>query len=166
MTRVLLTGISGVGKSAVIRALSARGFRAVDLDEGGYSALLPAPDDDGDALTPGLDWLWVEERVAALLAEAGDGPLFLGGCAPNQGSFSSQLDLVILLTAPAHVIVERLATRTTNPYGKRPEEVARVLRLKETVEPLLRRSAGHAIDTDAPLDQVVSEVLRLVGESA
>jgi len=55
-----------------------------------------------------------------------------------------------------------LATRTTNPYGKQPDEVARVLALQQTVEPLLRAGAGLEVDTSAPLDQVVSTVLRLV----
>jgi hypothetical protein len=60
--------------------------------------------------------------------------------------------------------VERLATRTNNPYGKRPEEVARVLDLVQTIEPLLRKGAGHVLDTRHPLNQVVTQVLRLVGE--
>jgi len=64
------------------------------------------------------------------------------------------------------VIVARLATRTTNPYGKRPEEVARVLGLVQTIEPLLRQGAHHVVDTSAPLDQVVAKVLELVGEHA
>ncbi len=37
--------------------------------------------------------------------------------------FYAQLDHIILLTVPARVIVERLAARATNSYGKRPEEV-------------------------------------------
>jgi hypothetical protein len=61
------------------------------------------------------------------------------------------------------VIVERLAMRANNPYGKRPEEVARVLGLVQTVEPMLRRSAEHVVDTSVPLDRVVEKVLRLVG---
>ncbi len=61
------------------------------------------------------------------------------------------------------MIVERLATRTNNPYGKRPEKVARVLGLLQTIEPMLRRGAGHVVDTSVPLDQVVAKVLRLVG---
>jgi len=68
----------------------------------------------------------------------------------------------VLLNAPAAVIVERLATRTTNPYGKHPDEVARVLYLQQTVEPLLRRGAGLEVDTSTPLDQVVGAILRLV----
>ena len=60
------------------------------------------------------------------------------------------------------MIVERLANRTTNPYGKHPDEVAGILYLQQTVEPLLRRDAGLEVDTTAPLDQVVATVLRLV----
>ena len=80
--------------------------------------------------------------------------------------FYAQFDHIILLTAPAAVIVERLAARTTNPYGKRPEEVARVLGLLRTIEPLLRRVAGHVVDTRVPLNQVVAKVLQIVGERA
>jgi len=68
----------------------------------------------------------------------------------------------VLLTAPAAVLVERLANRTTNPYGKHPDEVARILYLQQAVEPLLRRGAGLEVDTTAPLDRVVATVLRLV----
>jgi shikimate kinase len=76
--------------------------------------------------------------------------------------FLPRFDHVILLSAPAAVIVERLGTRTNNAYGQRPDQVARVLRLVETVEPLLRQSAGHEIDTSAPLDEVLASVLRIV----
>jgi hypothetical protein len=44
--------------------------------------------------------------------------------------------------------------------------VARTLGLLQTIEPMLRRGAGHVIDTNVPLDQVVASVLRLVGERA
>jgi hypothetical protein len=61
----------------------------------------------------------------------------------------------------AEVILERLRTRTNNPYGKQRHEVAGVLHNLQTVEPLLRRVAGHEIDTSAPLDDVVATVVQL-----
>jgi shikimate kinase len=166
MKRVLLTGMSGVGKSVLLEELAARGYKAVDTDYGGLSEMVSVPADEPTGLDPGQDWVWREDRIQDLLSTADADVLFLGGCSPNQGKFYPQFDHIILLTAPAPVIVERLAARTTNPYGKRPAEVARVLGLIQTIEPLLRRGAGHVVDTSDPLDQVVTQVLRLVGEHA
>jgi shikimate kinase len=163
---VLLTGMSGVGKSAVLAELANRGYKTVDTDFGGWSEVVRVSPDELTGLDPGYDWVWREDRIDDLLSTADADLLFLGGCAPNQGKFYPRFDHVILLTAPRPVITERLTTRTTNPYGKRPEEVARVLALIETIEPLLRRGADHVVDTGHPLDQVVSEVLQLVGEPA
>ena len=166
MKRVLLTGMSGTGKSSVIAELAARGYKAVDTDYDGLSEVVSVPEDEPTGLDPGQDWVWREDRIHHLLSTDDSDLLFLGGCAPNQGMFYPQFDHIILLTAPAHVIVERLTTRTNNPYGKRPEEITRTLDLLQTVEPLLRRGAGAVIDTSVPLNQVVAEVLRLVGAPA
>ncbi len=151
MRRILLTGMSGTGKSTVIGELRARGHRAVDMDEPGWSEHAP----DGD-------WVWREDRARELLALEEGEALFVSGCATNQVLFYPQFDAIVLLSAPAEVLIERLATRTNNPYGKRPEEVAAVLGYLETVEPLLRRGATCEIDTRTPLDQVVAAVLRFV----
>jgi dephospho-CoA kinase len=147
--RIFITGMSGSGKSTVIGELRALGYKGVCMDEPGWSEHAP----DGD-------WVWREDRVRDLLTE--EGTLFLSGCATNQGKFYPQFDEVVLLSAPAAVLVERLATRTTNSYGKRPEELAETLEYLETVEPLLRKSATLEIDATAPLDQVVAEVLGLL----
>ena len=164
MKRILLTGMSGTGKSAVIAELAARGYWAVDLDTNEFShwvAVASVADSTGSPVEPGRDWVWREDRVQALLAAEAAGPLFVSGCAANMGQFLSQFDAVILLSAPAAVIVTRLASRTSNAYGKQPDEVARVLGLLETVEPRLRRAASHEIDTRVSLDQVVAAVLRI-----
>jgi shikimate kinase len=158
--------MSGTGKSTVIKELAARGYKAVDTDYDGLSELVDVPDDQPTGLDPGQDWVWREDRIQDLLSTDDVDVLFLSGCAPNQGKFYPQFDHVVLLTAPAHVIVERLAARTTVPYGKRPEEVARVLGLQHTIEPILRRDAGYEVDTSLPLNQVVAKLLRIVGARA
>lgn len=166
MKRVLLTGMSGTGKSTVSTELAARGYKAVDTDDDGLSEVVSVPEDGPTGLAPGQDWVWREDRIHDLLATEDADMLFVGGCAPNQGKFYPWFDHIILLSAPAPVIVARLATRTNKPYGKRPEDVARVLGLLQTIEPLLRRGAGHEIDTSVSLNQVVANVLRIVGEGA
>ena len=164
MVRILVTGVSGVGKSSVVVRLRELGYRAVDLDSAEWSEWVGSPDGVGPSpLVPGKDWVWREDRVRRLLAEDGDGVLFVSGCAPNLGKFRDRFDGVVLLSVTAEVMAERLAHRTTNDYGKHPEELARSLEFKETVEPLLRATADLELDGSAPLDQVVAEVIQFAG---
>jgi shikimate kinase len=134
--RILSTGMLGTGKSTVIGELAAHGYLAVDMDEPGWYAHAP----DGDRI-------WCEGRIQDFLAREDGEVCFVA---------------IVLLSVPAALLVERLATRTNNPYGKHPDELAEVLGYRETVEPRLRRGATHEIDTSAPLDQVVATLLRLV----
>ncbi len=164
MKRMLLTGMSGTGKSAVIAELAARGYKAVDADNDAFSEWAEVADDvgaRGSPVAPNRDWVWREDRIQALLSTEDAEVLFLSGCANNMGQFLPQFDHVVLLSAPAAVITQRLKMRTTNAYGEEPDEVARVLNLIETVEPLLRNVAGLEVDTRASLEEVVKTVLQL-----
>jgi dephospho-CoA kinase len=157
---VLITGMSGTGKSTVIRALAARGYKAVDADEPGWSEFVDDPDHPGISQSaPGRDWVWREDRIQELLCTADADLLFLSGCASNQGKFYPQFDHIVLLSAPVPLMIERLTRRTTNPYGKDPDELAMVLHNTRTVEPLLRRRASLEVDASAPLEQVVQTIL-------
>ncbi|HEY7020174.1 MAG TPA: AAA family ATPase [Ktedonobacterales bacterium] len=164
MKRILITGMSGTGKSSVIAELAAHGYKAVDADSPEYSEWVEVAGDTSALGSPewgARDWIWREDRVQDLLSTEDADLLFVSGCAANMGKFLPQFDLVVLLSAPAEVIVERLATRTTNAYGKRSEEVARTLKLIETIEPRLRRVAGHEINASASLAEVVAALLRI-----
>lgn len=163
MKRILLTGMSGTGKSTVTQELMERGYKAVDADTNEFSAWMEisGPDEYGSSVEPGRDWVWQEDRIQERLSTEDADVLFLSGCAANMGRFLPQFDHVILLSAPIDVIVNRLATRTNNQYGKRTDEVERVRGLVETVEPLLRRAADHEIDTNADLDDILAEILRI-----
>ncbi|MDQ2654352.1 MAG: dephospho-CoA kinase [Chloroflexota bacterium] len=160
--RVLLTGMSGTGKSTVTARLAAPGYPAVDADAPGYSAEIAAPEDKLTGLGPGRDWVWQEDAIRAVL-DRPDPIIFLSGCSPNQGMFYPALTHIILLTASPALITQRLESRSNNPFGKDPEELARSLALQAEIEPLLRRSATHVIDTSAPLEDVVAEVPRVGG---
>lgn len=161
MKRVLITGMSGTGKSAVTQELTARGYQAHDLDTPEWSEWIDA--DPADALTPsqGKDWVWREDRVGALLSGSGDGKLFLSGCAENMGQFFPLIDIVILLSAPVATLMERLAARPIGSYGHAAEEREKVADLTSTIEPLLRKSADWEIDTRRSIHATVDEVLRL-----
>jgi len=143
--------MSGTGKSAVVRALAVRGYKAVDTDDGWCEPL------------PGGRQRWREDAIEELLATEDADVLFIAGCEENQVRFHPRFDLIILFSAPEQTLTARLASRTTNSYGKAPGELGRVLDDLHTVEPLLRKAADHEVRTSMPLEDVVETVLRLAG---
>ena len=150
MKRVLITGMSGTGKSSLLHELTARGYRTVDTDYGDYFETV-----DGERL-------WREDRISALLATAPDrlpGALFVQGTTRNQVLFYPRFSHIVLLSAPPEVLAERLTTRTTNPYGKDPAELAETLKYQQTVEPLLRAAATVEVVTTVPVVRVADIVL-------
>lgn len=142
--------MSGTGKSAALAELARRGHRVVDTDHGGYADEVPSAD------ARGHEQLWRAERIEALLDGHDDGVLFISGCVSNQARFYPRFDAVVLLSAPADVILERVAHRGTNVFGKGDAERNRILDDLARVEPLLRAGATAEIDTRAPLAEVVA----------
>jgi broad-specificity NMP kinase len=138
---ILITGMSGTGKSTVMGILRARGFEAVDTDTDDWSEFVVLPDETE------AGWVWREDRLRELLAQARSGPLFVSGCVSNQGEFYPQFDHVVLFTAPTPVLLERVRTRTNNPYGKTAAEQREILDYIISVEPLLRRGADLEVNT-------------------
>lgn len=151
MRKILVTGMSGTGKSSALAELERRGFRAVDTDVGGWSEWSEA---DGG-------YVWREDRMAQLLARD-DGPsLYVSGTVSNQGRFYDRFDAIVLLSAPPEVLLDRIQNRETNPYGQSPEQREQVLRDVITVEPLLRRTCTHELDATEPLADIVDKLAAL-----
>ena len=73
MAVVLLTGMSGAGKSTVLGELGRLGHAVVDTDVGGWTV-------------EGPERQWHGGRLTALLDAHTDGHLFLGGTVAGQGA--------------------------------------------------------------------------------
>ncbi|HEY5662076.1 MAG TPA: AAA family ATPase [Gaiellaceae bacterium] len=155
----MVTGMSGTGKSSALAELGRRGYRVVDTDDPGWREYRPDLD-SFDELRRG-EWLWVEQRMSELLASDDDRSLFVQGCVRNQSRFYDRFDAVVLLSAPAEVILDRVASRTTNDYGKTPVERAMILADLAAIEPLLRESCTDELDASRPLDEVVDDLIAL-----
>jgi len=161
VTVILVTGMSAVGKSTVVRALRSRGHSAVDTDDDpGYLRV---------GVLPGQrepERLWREDVVTRLLDAHVEGTLFLAGTVANQVSLYPRFDAVVLLSVPRDVLLDRLAHRTTNGFGRSADERERVLRDLADVEPLLRAGASTEIDTRRPLTEVVATLEDLAARCA
>jgi len=145
MARVLITGMSGAGKSTLLRELARRGHRTVDTDYDGW--------------TDGSGGPWDEARMARLLADHDD--VVVSGTTDNQGSFYDRFEHVVLLSVPVEILLERVARRTDNPYGRTADDQEEIRRLTTEVEPLLRQTADVEIDGREPVEVLADTVERL-----
>ena len=155
MRRVLVTGMSGTGKSSALAELRCRGYETVDTDEAEWTEW--STEEDG--------YVWREDRIADLLGHGRDVTLYVSGTVSNQGRFYGSFDAVVLLSAPVEVLLARIEDRTTNEYGKTADERALILEHLAEVEPLLRATCTHEIDASQPLEDVVAELVRIGSES-
>jgi dephospho-CoA kinase len=149
--KLLVTGMSGTGKSTALGELARRGFAVVETDI--------APWSEWSAEAGG--YVWNEELVSELLCREHETTLYVSGTVSNQGRFYSHFDAVVLLSAPAEVLLRRTDSRTTNDYGKTIEERERIISDISEVEPLLRATCTHEIDATQSIDAVVAELVAI-----
>jgi len=143
--------MSGTGKSAVLAELAQRGFETVETDVEPWSVW---SDEAGG-------YVWDEERVDELLQGERATTLFVSGTVSNQGRFYDRFDEVVLLSAPAAVLLARIDSRTTNRFGKSAEERERVLADLAEVEPLLRATCTVELDATQPVEAVAARLAAL-----
>lgn len=159
MSSIFLTGMTGTGKSSALAELARRGYRVVDTDDPGWREYRKYVE-SFDELHRG-EYLWVEDRMTELLDADDPRSLFVAGRARNQSKFYDRFDAVVLLSAPADVILDRVARRTTNEYGKTPLEREEILADLTELEPLLRQECTHELDASRPLADTVADLIAI-----
>ncbi len=152
---VLVTGMSGTGKSTALAELGRRGHRVVDTDDPGWIVHAGTP----DAPEPE----WDLDRIGALLDEHRVGGLFISGCVANQGVLYDRFDAVVLLSAPLDVILARVAGRADG-FGSHAEDRAKIASDQAAFEPLLRAGADLEITTTASVAEVVMRLEHIAAD--
>lgn len=137
--------MSGTGKSTLLHVLAGRGHLTVDTDYDGWTL---------------ADGRWDAIRMSELLDREPD--VVVAGTVDNQGDFYDRFDHVVLLSAPLDILIERVSSRTTNPYGQTADEQAEIAQYVQTVEPLLRRTATIELDGQASVNELAGAVEDLI----
>ena len=171
MTLAWVTGVSGSGKSAVCETLQRQGRTAIDGDWEGYSHWVDRQ--TGDSVLeppypapPGwLDrfaWKVRPRAVAALVAELAGGTGYLCGGFENDTEVLHYFDRVVCLSIDEPTLIDRLATRTTNHFGKHPEELRAALEWQSREVVRFGGLGATIVDATAPLEVVVAQVVAAV----
>jgi shikimate kinase len=166
-----ITGLSGTGKSTVNVELNARGYESYDGDEDHLAqwynsdtgALVEV---DIEECTP--EFLLSHSRdisreiVEGLLPKAHDKPVFLCGAHENEGELQDLFTGVFGLVLDDETLKQRLATRTTNQWGKLPHELEYSLAFRQKWYDNCRRFGYIIIDAAQQTKDIVDYILEEV----
>lgn len=166
MSKYLIAGSPGSGKSTVIRELCKRGATAYDTDSYPGATLLedkqgkhvdfPAGFIDWDL----YNWNW-QERVILELLES-DKTVFLGGVAFNTAQFYSHFDKIFILTLDLETLKSRILKRTDKDYGKHPEQLVGILDYHKILQAELESQPNAVlINSMDSLEKVVNSIQEL-----
>lgn len=167
MALVWVTGNSGAGKSTVCALLEGLGEQAVDADNEGYchwadrSTGLPVaewPDPVPAGWLDRFGWKISRGKVQALAAGSHDRVAFLCGSVENEAEVRDLFDLIVCIVVDEQTLTDRLATRTTNDFGKHPEELAAALYWNPRQERRYRRLGATIVDGRNAAPEVAAAV--------
>jgi broad-specificity NMP kinase len=171
---ILITGVSGAGKSSLSKKLNELGYTSYDLEEvpGLFSMLSkktgkPVVDHDNTDLQKVLDMDWVcdSEKLAALVAGETASVAFYCGNASDMDSVLPFFDMVILLKVGQEAMRHRLTTRTENDFGRTAEIQDWIMTWKHLFEDEMEKKGAIVIDAHQSIDEVAHEVIALANEA-
>jgi adenylate kinase family enzyme len=177
MPLIYVTGPTAAGKSTVRNELVRRGYEAHDADADGltswYDSRTGQPVAYPEDVERPQDWLvsglyvfeLSRERVERLAERAEHQVVFLCGIARNDLELAHLFSRVVCLTLDEETLRYRVATRTTNTFGKASDELAHVLRHHKPAQEWYRKFGAMMVDAVQPLDVVVDDIVA-IGESA
>jgi hypothetical protein len=165
---IWVTGNSGAGKSTACERLKSRGELAFDADWDGYSGwadrttgevVIDPPDPVPEGWLDRFGWVINRGEVAALAARTVGATAFLCGSAENEADVLDLFDLVVCLVVDDGTLRRRLATRTSNSFGKHPEELAAALDANRGTGSAYRRLGAVIVDGTRPLEEVAGAIV-------
>jgi adenylate kinase family enzyme len=169
---VLVTGVSGSGKSALARRLTAMGRDAISMDaddqltgwnDTATGQRVARPDVPDAEWLAEHEWRWDPGRLDAIIADARGrnvDVLFLCGLAANGLDLAGRFDACLLLEIDRATMTRRLRDpRRGNVYGRTDASHDHALAAYDSFVASWRRYGAVTIDATEPLDTVAGEVL-------
>lgn len=170
-----VTGIFGVGKSAVCRELKKRGYVAYDDDEHnitswrekesgkylGGAKRIAGP--NGSKLEL-YDWYMSKDRVLELAKSENSEIMFICGTASNRNDVWDLFEDVFCLSIDEDTLRQRLARRKNNDFGKDPVDLVEILAWHKSSEQKDVESGAILINATKSIGYIVDSIIKRTAE--
>lgn len=171
MTKFLITGRSGSGKSEICRELQARSLQTYDTDR--VKGLVswtnpktgaPATPDYSQPIDPAINaWTWDAAALRRLLDT--DEDIFVCGSADNQLELHHLFDKVFVLVLTPEEQRKRILKRAEHDYGKSPEMQERIINEQAKFVKAAIELGAISIDAMPSVVTVANTILEYTNEA-
>lgn len=173
MPLYFINGVSGAGKSTILESLRSRGFEAYDVDVAepvtakwhndatGFihpKSSVKAADRTKTFLAE-HSWKVPRQEVAELRNNASDKTVFFGGSVTNESEFIDLCDGTFSLMIDDKTMLQRLATRTTNDWGKSHQELELSLAANKELSAKYKTLSYTLIDASQSVEAITEEIM-------
>ncbi len=156
----LIEGLSGTGKTTLCDALLACGYQAIHGDRA--LAYKGDPNTGAPVTHSGHAYhIWDVHKVQALVADRAHDATFFCGGSRNFSKFIHLFDAVFVLEADVDTLMARLAQRSKDDWGSKPQERAFVRKLHASGGDVPRQAIY--LDATRPVTEVRASLLAHVG---
>lgn len=119
---ILITAVSGTGKSTVCKALRSKGYDSIDIEsiDGLYELVSETGEvipGNMEQISEGIDWNCNKSKLQKLVKSQISELTFYCGGMSNTDDIWELFDSVIVLTVSDETTVKRLSTRQTGEFG-------------------------------------------------
>lgn len=171
MALFLISGTAGTGKTQVCHALRERGYEAYNADDDGLARwqhihtgyIHPKssvkPHHRTAEFLAEHSWNVPREYMEGLKQKAADRAIFVSGSLGNEDELHDLFAHVFALYVDDATLKHRLATRTTNDWGRQPQELELTLKRHHTNYKKYEQRGDIIVNAAQPLDAVVDLIL-------
>jgi len=165
---VLITAVSGTGKSTVCKALHAMGYDAVDIESvnGLYKLVNEKTGEvipgNLEQISEGVDWNCNKPRLEKLIASETSELTFYCGGMSNTFDVWDVFDLVIMLTISDEATIKRLSARQSGEFGSTKVNRDWVLSWKHSFEKRLLDAGAVTVNAEGTPHEIAEIILDIV----
>lgn len=166
---ILITGVAGIGKSAVCDELNKLGYKAFGIEDiDGLFTMVHKKtskpfknyDNDDFEKVKQADWICDKKKLQRLIRKDAEGIVFYCGTASNLDDLLPLFDRIFLLKTSQKILRERLSTRTSNDFGRTAEVQKWVFSWKTWWENHMKEKGAIIIDASRSLQEVTENIIR------
>jgi len=165
---VLITAVSGTGKTTVCKALNELGCDAVDIESvaGLYELVNEKTGEvvpgNLEQISEGIDWNCNKSRLKKLVESQKSDVTFYCGGMSNTFDVWDAFDLVIMLTISDEATVRRLSTRQSGEFGSSKVNRDWVLSWKHSFEKRLLNDGAIPVNAEGDPQEVAKLIMNAV----